>query len=582
MTYQVECVFYIRCNNSPLSGGVLMYLRIINLTQGERHYKYLKLVETTRYKGKIVQKTLLNFGNIEQWPEDKLSELVWQLNEFCNLKLGPRPEDVDVHDTFDFGACWAVNAVWNQLNLSDTIRHHMHDHACDIDIVVPVKAMVFNRLLEPASKLRVSEWVTTQAIPEIFPATVPLHHYYRSLDYLMAHKESLEEDIFWNVNDIFNLDLSLVFYDLTSSYFEGDCCTLAKRGYSRDHRPDCRQIELGLLVNREGIPIAHEVWEGNIKDQNTVPDALETLQKRFKIKRCIFVGDNAMATPDTIDCLRNNHYEYITSLKLRRDSRALDILKNHSLPEYTRFTQLKDNLYIHEITAPITGFYIDERIVICYNPERAQATRRKRDEKLDETREYLKTIKERPPKKGQPTKPEKILAMVQRNLRKMGTHTYFTYGFTAEGIFEYHDNTPAIDHAQRTDGICMLLTNAAHLKPDEIALGYRTLSEVEQAFKDIKNFLRIRPIYHYKNLRVRGHVFIFVLAYLLEKFMEKKLKQATIPLSPQKALQILKQIRLVRYTIMNKPVQKRTDISPEQENIFHALGVSEIPQIPMF
>jgi transposase len=119
----------------------------------------------------------------------------------------------------------------------------MSKHACDIDIVPPVKAMVFNRLLEPSSKLRVSEWVTTQAIHEIYPHTIPLHQYYRSLDYLMTHKESLEEDIFWNVNDIFSLDLSLVFYDLTSSYFEGDCCTIARRGYSRDHRPDCRQIE---------------------------------------------------------------------------------------------------------------------------------------------------------------------------------------------------------------------------------------------------------------------------------------------------------------------------------------------------
>lgn len=559
-----------------------MYLRIINLTRGERRYKYLKLVETTRYKGKIVQKTLLNFGNIEQWPEDKLNELVYQLNEFCDLKLGPRDEDVAVHETFEFGACYALDSLWKELNMSDTIRQHMKVHACDIDIVPPVKAMVFNRLMEPASKLRVSEWAPTQAIDEIFPRKIPLHQYYRSLDYLMAHKESLEEDIFWNVNDIFNLDLSLVFYDLTSSYFEGECCDIAKRGYSRDHRPDCRQIEVGLLVNRDGIPIAHEVWEGNIKDQNTVPDALDALKKRFSIKRCIFVGDNAMSTPENIMLLREKHYEYITSLKLLRDSRALALLKHPSLPEYTRFTQLKDNLYLYEITSPGAEFYADERIIICYNPERALATRRKRDDKLNETREYLTTIKERPPKKGQPKQPEKIIAMVERNLRKMGTHKYFTCGFTSEGIFEYHDNTPAIDHARITDGICMLITNAAHLKPDEVALGYRTLSEVEHAFKEIKNFLRIRPIYHYKNMRVRGHVFICVLAYLLEKFMEKKLKQTHLNLSTQKALLNLKSIRLVNYTVMNKHMQKRTDISPEQENIFNALGVSNIPRIPDF
>ena len=169
-----------------------MFFRIINLKRGRKNYKYLKLVETKRKKGKVIQKTLLSFGNIEEWPKE--------------------------------------------------------------------------RLLEPYSKLRVSEWIKTQAVNEIYPDEIRLHHYYRSMDYLIAHKE---EDIFWKVNDIFNVDLSLVFYDLTSSYFEGDCCKIARYGYSRDKRPDLHQIEIALLVNREGIPIAHEVFEGNIKDIKT-------------------------------------------------------------------------------------------------------------------------------------------------------------------------------------------------------------------------------------------------------------------------------------------------------------------------
>jgi len=567
-----------------------MYLRIINLRRDEKLYKYLKLVETARHKGKIVQKTLLNFGNVEQWPEDKLNELVFQLNEFCNLKLGPKAEDVDVNDAFDFGACFAIDSIWKQLNMSDTIRHHMKEHTCDIDIVPCVKAMVFNRLLEPSSKLRVSEWIKTMAINEIFTKEIPLHHYYRSLDYLMAYKESLEEDIFWKVNDIFSVDLSLVFYDLTSSYFEGDSCDIAKRGYSRDHRPDRRQIEIALLVNREGIPIAHEVWEGNIKDQKTVHDALETMQKRFHIKRCIFVGDNAMATPENIELLRDKHYEYITSLKLLKDSRALDILtrcaatqqKSPSLPQYKHFTKLKDNLFIHEMPSPIKDFNPDERIIICYNPERALVTHQNRDEKLNKSREYLQSIIDNPPKKGRRKQPEKIIAMVERNLRKMSTRKYFKYTFTKDGVFEYHDNPTTIDHAQRTDGICMLLTNSSKLEPKEVALGYRTLSEVEHAFKEIKNFLKIRPIYHYKDLRVRAHVFICVLAYLIEKFIEKKLNQAQLTLSTQKALLKLNQIRMVRYTIMNKSMHKITNITGEQNEIFNALGISEIPKIPVF
>ena len=559
-----------------------MYLRIINLRRDEKHYQYLKLVETTRHKGKIVQKTLLNFGNIEQWPEEKLNELIFQLNEFCKLNLGPRAEDVTVHDAFDFGACFALDTIWKHLHMSDTIRHHMSKHPCDIDIVPPVKAMVFNRLLEPLSKLRVSEWVTTQAIPELFSREIPLHHYYRSLDYLMAHKLSLEKDIFWKVNDIFSVDLSLVFYDLTSSYFEGDCCTVAKRGYSRDHRPDRRQIEIGLLVNREGIPIAHEVWDGNIKDQKTVPDALETMQKRFRVKRCIFVGDNAMATPENIDLLRNKHYEYITSLKLLKDSRALTLLKDSSVPAVEHFTKLKDNLFIHELSSPGEGFHDDERIIICYNPERAAVTRQKRDQKLEESRQYLQAIIDAPAKRGRRKKPEKITAMVVRNLRKRGTYKYFTYTFTKEGTFEYHDNITAIDNAQRTDGMCMLLTNSSHLKPEEVALGYRTLSEVEHAFREIKNFLRIRPIYHYNNLRVRGHVFICVLAYLIEKILEQKLKQSQCTISAHQALQKLKTFRMVRYSVMNTTLNKCTECTREQNDIFNALGIRDIPKIPVF
>jgi transposase len=559
-----------------------MYLRILELSRGYKQYKYLKLVETARHKGKIIQKTLLNFGNIEQWPQEKLTQFVCQLNDFCHLNLGPRAEDVDVHDAFDFGACFAIDAVWNELRLSETIRRHMNEHACDIDIVPPVKAMVFNRLLEPSSKLRVSEWVATQAIHEIFPEEIPLHRYYRSLDYLMTHKESLEEDIFWKVNDIFNLDLSLVFYDLTSSYFEGDHCTIARRGYSRDHRPDCRQIEIGLLVNRDGIPIAHEVWDGNVKDQNTVPVTLETMRKRFNIKRCIFVGDNGMATSDNIALLRKNRYEYIVGMRLLKDARALAVLNDPSVPGREHFTLLKDNLSVHEVTAPGEGFHDDERVIICYNPERARSTRERRNEKLRESMDYLQEIRERPPKQGQPRQPEKITAMVERNLRKRGTHTYFTWGFTECGIFEYHENTAALDKARMTDGICMLLTNSPTLSPQDIALGYRTLSEVEQAFRNIKNVIRIRPIYHYNDLRVRGHVFICVLAYLIEQFMEKKLTQAHVSLSAYKALSLLKPIRMVRYTIMNKTLKKRTNITPEQEEIFNALGVSDIPLMPVF
>ena len=325
----------------PFIGVYTMFPRMIDLKKGNQHYKYLKVVESVRKKGKVVQKTLLNFGNVEQWPNERLKELIWKLDQFCDLHLGPD-----------------------------------------------------------------------------------------------------EEDIFWSVNDLFNEELSS-------------------------------------------------------------PSKLQ-------------------------------------------------------------------------------GFHDDERVIICYNPQRAQKSKQRRDEKLKEAQQYLQTIIDTPPKQGRRKKPEKVLSMVERHLRKKGMHKYVTYGFNKDGTFTYHIRTDVITQTEKTDGIWILLTNAQNLTPEEIALGYKTLYEVEHAFRDIKNFLRIRPIYHREDLRVKGHVFICVLAYLLEKLLEKRLQQAGLSITNQKALQKLKPVHMVTYDLMGKSVSKITKISKEQKEIISALGIKEIPKIPSF
>jgi len=486
-----------------------------------------------------------------------------------------------VQEAREFGAGYALDALWNQLGIPETLREHGKRHDYEIDIVAPVKAMVFNRLLDPHSKLGVCDWVKTQAIPEVSFREIPLHHYYRSLDYLMRHKESLEETIFFSVADLFTLDLSLVFYDLTSSYFTGEGCPLATHGYSRDHRPDCHQIEIGLLVNRDGLPIAHEVWEGNTADPATVPDTLDTLARRFGLKRCVFVGDNAMATPDNITLLRKKGYEYIMSMKLKKDARARRILEDPALPAPDQFVPVKDNLRVYEIPLPGAGFREDERVILCYNPERAQASREKRALRRERGRAYLQSVADAPPKKGRPRKPEKIRTMVDRTLRKRGISGWFTYTVTPDGRLAFQENDAALASEERTDGICLLVTNAPTLSAAEVAQGYRTLWEVEQAFREMKSFLRIRPVYHYTDLRVRGHVFVCVLAYLLETVLEQKLLKAGIHLSARKALRLLEPIHMVQAIFQGKLVARRTAITPEQENIYRALGITEVPKTPV-
>lgn len=551
-----------------------MFLRILECRTPKGSYRYLKLVENAREKGKRVQRTLLNFGNVERWPRSRLEEFIRKLNDFYHLELVPTADDICPEDSFEFGAPYALDVVWQQLGLSDALRRHARRHKVDFDLVRPVKTMVFNRLLDPRSKLGVYRWARGQCIPEVFPERVGLHRYYRSLDYLMQYKQSLEEDIFWQVNDLFNLDLSLVFYDLTSSYFEGRGPSIARYGYSRDHRPDCRQIELALLIDRDGLPIAHEVFEGNRKDSDTVSDALSRLQGQFKIKRCVFVGDNGMVTPQNIALLEEEGYEYILSLKLHKDPLASAALKGLSPQEYPSWERLKENLFVKELDPPCPG----RRIVALYNPIRARESRNGRQQKIQEAVEYLEGFA-LPRRKGQHKDPQKIHRQIERWLRKRHLFRFFTYRYHGEGHFEYRLREEVLATEAKCDGLCLLLTNSQQLSAEEVATGYRTLCEVEEAFRQIKSFLRIRPIWHYKELRVRGHVFICVLAYLLEKALERRLHSGGLSITAKRALETLAPVHLVTYEIMGTRVSKVTKLRPEHLKIFKSLGVDHPPKV---
>ena len=555
-----------------------MFLRILTRVKNGTTYKYLKLVENVRRGGKVTQKVLLNFGNVNNWPLERLQEFIYKLNEFYNLEIVPTAQDVpDPENVFEFGPHYALHQIWQKLELSESLRHHSEHNQAEIDLVAPVKTMVFNRLIAPRSKLQVHHWAKRQAIPEVYPHRVPLQNYYRALDYLMDHKESLEKNIFWKVNDLFNIDLSLVFYDLTSSYFEGKHCEIAKHGYSRDHRPDRRQIEVALLVNRDGIPIAHEVWEGNIKDSETVADALQRLKKEFNIRRCVFVGDNGLVTPDNLELLNNYGYEYILSLKLRKDPRASAILDSLSVEDYRHFEKLKDNLLFKELSPVAAG----ERIVACYNPIRAESSRSKRQQRLRESRDYLEGFK-LPRKRGQHRDPEKIHRQIERWLSHKGTLQFFNYHYHKEGDFEYHLQEDVLAREEKCDGLCLLLAKSSKLSAEDIATGYRTLTEVEDAFREIKSFLRIRPVYHYKEIRVRGHVFICVLAYLLEKFLERELVTHGIEFSAKAALDALTSLHVVTYEVMGHEVTKICKADKEQQCLLKALGIKEVPRIYPF
>lgn len=543
-----------------------MFVRKLVLRKGNITHTYLKVVENVRVKGKVVQKTLVNFGNISHWPKERVKELYSKLSQVMEIEPPPSLEDLEHKEILNFGQPFALNILWDSIGMTETLRGLLSNPS----FVAPIKTMVFNRLIDPRSELATSQWAKRQYIEGV-SKEFPLHHYYRSLTQLVEVKDALEKALYHRLNDLFTLDFSLVFYDLTSTYFEGEGPPQAKRGHSRDLRPDRPQIEIGLLVNRDGIPISHTVFDGNIKDSTTLPEIVERMKSHFKITRCIFVGDKGMVTPKNLEGLSKAGYEYIVGIRLRRSKEATLLLSQ--LPEKDRFTELKGNLFVFELPS-----FEGDRYIACYNPIRAEESRIHREEVLRGCEDFLNKF-HLPPKQGKTKDPVKIRLRIDRYLRRKRVLHLFQYGFNPQGELFYHRRKEEIEKEALIDGLFIIRTNSKNLSKEAIALGYKTLWEVESAFREVKDFIKVRPIYHYNGKRVKGHIFICFLAYLLERLMEKRLEEKGIFLSARKALQLLEPIEVVVSELAGQRIKKVSHVVKEQEEILKALGAEKIPRI---
>lgn len=549
-----------------------MFVRKLICKKGDQKYTYLKLVENQRVKGKVVQRTLVNFGNITFWSPNKVKELIFKFSQATNVERPGFFEDVNPKIALEFGPHYLIDHFWKKLDLSHILRQEIDGKNVSFDVIMAIKTMVFNRLINPKSKLQVHKWAKNHFIPyESSLPSLKVHHYYRALDYLVDAKESIETAIHNKVVNLFNLDLSLIFYDLTSSYFEGNGCPLADWGYSRDHRSDCKQIQIGLVVNKDGTPIAHQVFEGNIKDQTTLGNILQELINRFNIKQCIFVADDGIICNSTFGELKNANYKYITSLRLRHSKEAMNLV--NTVPPIKEFQKVKNNMYIKELIQDKEFNYI-----AVYNPVRAEQMRLSRGERIANSESFLSKYT-RKPDKHKMKKPDKLLQQIVKYLKNNKTYKFFHIEHVRGGKFRYTKRSDVIQKEQKLDGLQILKTNAKELFSIEIALGYRTLSKVENAFNEIKNFVKIRPIRHFADLRVKGHVFVCVIAYLLEQLIDQELDSKGLEDSAATALRKMLPMKVVTNELMGQTIRKVIPPAKEQKEILNALGIHQVPSI---
>jgi len=532
-------------------------------------YRYLQLVESFREEGKNRQRVLFSLGNVETLRSDgQLGRLVASLERAAGVE--PRaPLTLQTERVLEYGGARLAQVLWEQFGLTGLLQELLAGRRCRFDVIAAVAAMVFNRLLAPKSELALFAWRDRVWWPAFAQAPLELEHFYAALDVLLSVKEPVEERLFERLKDLFNLEVDLVFYDLTSTYFEGEGPPLAAYGYSRDKRPDRRQVLVALACDRHGFPIAHEVLAGQQADVSTVKAMVTALSARFRLRGVIFVGDRGMVSAENLEALTQAGYEYVVGMRRDRVPAVLTRAPE-DLAQYEPGPH-RVQLFASEGETPGT------RYVCCYSAARATEERQIREARLRRGEEALTKLAAQVAA-GRLKRPEKIAARVATALHHAHATRYFTCDITPGGLsFTRHE--AQIADEERLAGRYFLLTNAPALTPSETVEAYFTLQEVERAFREMKDFLRVRPIYHWTDRRVRAHIFVCVLAYLLERSLTHQLRRAGLELSARSALDWASRIHAVENRLGDTTIWTVSRPPPLASQVLNAVGLPTLPTV---
>jgi len=356
-----------------------MYARTKKFTNKDGSTRiYVQIVVNKRHGDKVRQKVIANLGRLKDLQQKPLEQLIGSLARY-SVHQWTRftPEKLKTKRAGEWGPALIFGSLWKKLGLEKILEQVMSDTQATSDYALATFAMVLNRLSDPQSKRGVNKWVEKIYHPGM--PSLQLHHYYRALDYLAKHKNEIEERLFDTVRTLFNLDLDLVFWDTTSTYFEGNGPEIAQLGHSKDHRPDRKQLVVGVLMTRDGFPVAHEVFPGNMADIKTFRHCIKQVQQRFNLGRVILVADRGMVSKDLLEEITSAGLSYIVGMKMRSVRTLREVLSRGG-----RYQEVSENLQVKQV------YHEDNRYVVCFNPQQARRDEQSRQQMVDKLKERLK------------------------------------------------------------------------------------------------------------------------------------------------------------------------------------------------
>ncbi len=510
---------------------------------------------------------LYNFGREDQLDRDAIRRLIGSLARALPPAeaLAAQAPELRFLESRPVGGAWALDRLWARLGIDAICTQALRGRRLDPVAERALFAMVVNRALAPASKLGCAAWVTEHvAIPGL--AELSDDACYRAMDWLLEIEAELATQVYWQVATLLNLEVDLLFFDTTSTYFETDAADPADPaapdaprgfrtfGHSKDHRPDLPQVVIGLAVTRTGIPIRVWTFPGNASDQELVRRVKDDLLA-WKLARVVWVTDRGFNSSENRRYLQRAGGHYITGEKLRGDSAEAQA----ALARQGRYGRVADNLEVKAVV--LDDGVMRDRFVICRNGDEAARDAAVRERLLAQLEAAIDASDER--------------SAAERHelaCRLRGKPAYRRFlRVTTDGRLRI--DRAAVTAEARLDGKFLLRTSDPTLSAAEVATGYKQLLEVERAWRDMKTTLDLRPVYHRKEERIRSHVLLCWLALLLVRIAENATGETWRVLRSE-----LDKLHLGRFSGSSGEVRQRTEITARQAAIFKALAVAEPPR----
>ena len=544
---------------------------------------YLQLAESYRNEqGKTRQRTVATLGRLDE-VGGRVDSLLGGLLRVKGLpsSMAASPE-VSFESALALGDVWALDQLWRELGF-DRLGSVFRKARYTTPIEHALRVMVFNRLCDPESKLGVLRWLETVSLPEVDTASLTHQHLLRSMDALMAHQEAVDDIITGLLRPLVDQDLSLVFYDLTTiraaglSEQTGDVRQygMAKEGLI------ARQFMLGVVQTAEGLPIYHEVFDGNQAESPTLMPTLKTVLARFShIKRLIVVADRGLLSLENMDELgkirlpSGQALEFILAVPGRRYGEFVDVLQSF---------QARANAAKQEIIEDTR--WRDLRLVVAHHPERAK-------EQTQLRRERIAQLQAKAQQWAGKLDGQDAGAIVRgRKLSDSGAKARLYHEVSdahlskivkvdlKSELFSYTIDESAKRQAELMDGKLLLVTNVSDLTPEEVVGRYKALADIERGFRVLKSEIEIAPVYHRLPERIRAHAMLCFMALIVYRVMRQRLKFAKSDLTPEKALAQLRRIQRHSVSINQaQPISGVSTINDQQASVLAALNLKKPTQ----